>query len=155
MNTVYTKTDKYSLNLYGDTDPADLCDGYNDSMHIIDETLQNHIDKINTKLETVAHDGTLKGSGIITDPLKLNLNHTAANNDAGNTVYPALVKNKETDGSFEKTDQEFLALGEPAVTPYIGYVLSFSDRNKIGATNLTSNKIMPYMIFDNMVRFFA
>lgn len=32
MATVYTKTDNYGLNLYGDNDPADLRDGYNNSM---------------------------------------------------------------------------------------------------------------------------
>lgn len=96
MSTLYDKTDNYSLNLYGDNDPADLRDGYNGSMHTIDETLQNHINKINKKLETVARDGTLKGSGSIADPLKVNLNHVTANNDTGNTVYPALVKNRKT-----------------------------------------------------------
>lgn len=40
MNTVYTKTDKYALNLYGDNDPADLREGYNDSMHTIDDALE-------------------------------------------------------------------------------------------------------------------
>ncbi len=46
MSTVYDKTDNYSLNLYGDNDPADLRDGYNDSMRTIDETLRNHLDRI-------------------------------------------------------------------------------------------------------------
>lgn len=46
MSTIYSKTDNYGLNLYGDNDPADLRDGYNDSMHTIDETLKNHLDRI-------------------------------------------------------------------------------------------------------------
>ena len=49
-----------------------------------------------TKLSTVAHDDTLKGTGTTADELKVNLNHTAVNNDTGNTVYPALTKNKDT-----------------------------------------------------------
>ena len=39
-STIYSKTDNYGLNLYGDNDPADLRDGYNGSMHTIDETLK-------------------------------------------------------------------------------------------------------------------
>lgn len=46
MNAIYDKTDNYSLNLYGDEDPADLRDGYNGSMRTIDETLKNHLDRI-------------------------------------------------------------------------------------------------------------
>lgn len=46
MSTIYDKTDNYSLNLYGDADPADLRDGYNGSMRTIDETLKNHLDRI-------------------------------------------------------------------------------------------------------------
>lgn len=132
MSTIYSKTDNYGLNLYGDTDPADLRDGYNGSMRTIDDTFEKHLnriegvesrethdeevvkaligdntvdnataaktkwDKVDMKLATVACDGTLKGSGTITDPLKVNLNRTTANNDIGDTVYPALVKNRET-----------------------------------------------------------
>lgn len=44
--TTYTRTDNYALNLYGDTDPADLRDGYNGSMHIIDTTLETHLSRI-------------------------------------------------------------------------------------------------------------
>jgi hypothetical protein len=46
MSTFYDKTDNYGLNLYGDNDPADLRDGYNGSMRTIDETLKNHLDRI-------------------------------------------------------------------------------------------------------------
>lgn len=41
-------------------------------------------------------DNTLKGNGSTTNPLKVNLNHETVNNDTGNTVYPALAKNKAT-----------------------------------------------------------
>lgn len=46
MSTVYDKTDNYSLNLYGDNDPADLRDGYNGSMRTIDTTLETHLNRI-------------------------------------------------------------------------------------------------------------
>lgn len=46
MNTVYAKTDKYALNLYGDNDPADLREGYNDSMRTIDDALETHRGRI-------------------------------------------------------------------------------------------------------------
>lgn len=46
MSTVYDKTDNYSLNLYGDNDPADLRDGYNGSMRTIDDTLDRHLNRI-------------------------------------------------------------------------------------------------------------
>lgn len=46
MATVYTKTDNYGLNLYGDNDPADLRDGYNNSMRTIDTTMEQHLNRI-------------------------------------------------------------------------------------------------------------
>lgn len=46
MATVYTKTDNYGLNLYGDNDPADLRDGYNNAMRTIDTTLETHLNRI-------------------------------------------------------------------------------------------------------------
>lgn len=46
MSTVYTKTDNYGLNLYGDNDPADLRDGYNGSMNALDKALKQHLDRI-------------------------------------------------------------------------------------------------------------
>lgn len=46
MSTIYDKTDNYSLNLYGDDDPADLRDGYNGSMRTIDDTLEKHLNRI-------------------------------------------------------------------------------------------------------------
>lgn len=52
MATVYSKTDNYSLNLYGDNDPADLRDGYNNSMRTIDNTLKGHLNRIES-LEAV------------------------------------------------------------------------------------------------------
>lgn len=53
-----------------------------------------------TKLATVAHDDTIEGTGTPTDMLKVKLNRSTTNNDTGNTVYPALTKNK-TNGAIK------------------------------------------------------
>ena len=55
--TTYTKTDNYALNLYGDTDPADLRDGYNGSMRTIDSTLETHLNRIEGVESRETHDG--------------------------------------------------------------------------------------------------
>lgn len=96
MSTIYDKTDNYSLNLYGNNDPADLRDGYNGSMRIVDRTLQDHAGRIDTKLAAVACDDTLRGSGTTADPLKVRLNHETVGNDTGNTVYPTLMRDGGT-----------------------------------------------------------
>lgn len=56
MATVYTKTDNYGLNLYGDNDPADLRDGYNGSMRTIDTTLEQHLNRIESMESRETHD---------------------------------------------------------------------------------------------------
>lgn len=56
MSTIYDKTDNYALNLYGDNDPADLRDGYNGSMHIIDTTLETHLSRIEGVESRETHD---------------------------------------------------------------------------------------------------
>ena len=56
MATVYTKTDNYGLNLYGDSDPADLRDGYNGSMRTIDATLETHLNRIEGVESRETHD---------------------------------------------------------------------------------------------------
>lgn len=56
MATVYTKTDNYGLNLYGDNDPADLRDGYNSSMRTIDTTLETHLNRIEGVEARETHD---------------------------------------------------------------------------------------------------
>jgi len=64
MVTNYTKTDNFSLNLYGDNDPADLRDGYNGSMRTIDDTLEKHLNRIETLEATDTHDAeVLKALG--------------------------------------------------------------------------------------------
>lgn len=56
MSTIYNKTDNYALNLYGDNDPADLRDGYNGSMHTIDDTLEKHLNRIESVESRETHD---------------------------------------------------------------------------------------------------
>ena len=56
MATVYTKTDNYGLNLYGDNDPADLRDGYNGSMRTIDTTMETHLNRIESVESRETHD---------------------------------------------------------------------------------------------------
>lgn len=56
MSTVYDKTDNYALNLYGDSDPADLRDGYNGSMRTIDATLETHLNRIEAVESRETHD---------------------------------------------------------------------------------------------------
>lgn len=56
MTTIYDKTDNYGLNLYGDSDPADLRDGYNGSMRTIDTTLETHLDRIEGVESRETHD---------------------------------------------------------------------------------------------------
>lgn len=56
MSTVYDKTDNYSLSLYGDNDPADLRDGYNGSMRTIDDTLEKHLNRIESVESRETHN---------------------------------------------------------------------------------------------------
>lgn len=56
MATVYSKTDNYGLNLYGDNDPADLRDGYNGSMRTIDTTMEKHLNRIEGMEARETHD---------------------------------------------------------------------------------------------------
>lgn len=56
MTTIYDKTDNYALNLYGDSDPADLRDGYNGSMRTIDSTLETHLNRIEGVESRETHD---------------------------------------------------------------------------------------------------
>ena len=49
-----------------------------------------------SKLSIVAHDDTLEGAGVSSNPLKVKLNRETKINDTDNTVYPALAKDKNT-----------------------------------------------------------
>lgn len=52
MSTIYSKTDNYGLNLYGNNDPADLRDGYNSSMRKIDSAIKANTDDIALKADS-------------------------------------------------------------------------------------------------------
>lgn len=54
--------------------------------------------EVASKLDTVAHDDTLKGSGTKKDPITVNLNHTNQMRDSGNTVYTALMYTESAQG---------------------------------------------------------
>lgn len=56
MGTVYEKTSNYQLDLYGNNDPADLRDGYNNSMRTIDDTLGKHLNRIENVESRETHD---------------------------------------------------------------------------------------------------
>lgn len=52
-----------------------------------------------SKLSNVTTDGTLKGGGAKTDPLKVRLNHSTVMSDTGKTVYPALMHKQGDSGT--------------------------------------------------------
>jgi hypothetical protein len=56
MGTIYEKTNNYRLDLYGNNDPADLRDGYNNSMRTIDATLETHLNRIEDMEARETHD---------------------------------------------------------------------------------------------------
>lgn len=56
MATEYEKTENYQLNLYGDDDPADLRDGHNANMRIIDEKLGENLNKVEAIESRETHD---------------------------------------------------------------------------------------------------
>lgn len=86
MSTIYDKTDNYSLNLYGDNDPADLRDGYNDSMRTIDTTLETHLNRIEGVESRETHDEevvkTLLGNNTVDDATAAKTKWNKAGTDA-------------------------------------------------------------------------
>jgi hypothetical protein len=52
MGAVYSKTDNYGLDLYGDKDPADLRDGHNANMRSIDGVIKEQSDSISEVRKT-------------------------------------------------------------------------------------------------------
>lgn len=109
MSTMYDKTDNYSLDLYGDDDPADLRDGYNKSMHTIDETLKNHLDRI---------DGV---SSSTTAALKTQNERITANTGVltalgASSVPAATAKARQWDDASTKADSTLEMLGGMGVS---------------------------------------
>lgn len=61
--------------------------------------VEQYRSEVSSKLDTVTHDNTLKGTGTKTDPLKVNLNHAATMRDTGNTVYPTLMHSQDDESN--------------------------------------------------------
>ena len=53
MATTYDRTPNLDLNLYGDNDPADLRDGYNNSMNLIDTAVHGNTEAIALKANKI------------------------------------------------------------------------------------------------------
>lgn len=109
MTATYSQTDNYGLNLYGDNDPADLRDGYNGSMHTIDETLKNHLDKIDGMSADVVKTTAEQNAKI------------AANTDilaklGATDATAAETKKSQWDGAVAHADGALGLLGDMSVT---------------------------------------
>lgn len=120
MSATYDKTDNYSLNLYGSHDPADLRDGYNGSMRVIDETLKNHLDRINGVSDAVAGTAAEQDAKI------------AANTDilarlGATDAAAAEEKRARWDGAAAQADASAGLLGDMGVTDADG-ATAFRDR---------------------------
>lgn len=83
MSTIYSTTDNYALNLYGDADPADLRDGYNGSMRIIDATMEQHLNRIESDEAVIK---ALLGDNAVDDATNAKAKWDKASTDATNAV---------------------------------------------------------------------
>lgn len=129
MSATYDKTDNYALNLYGDADPADLRDGYNGSMHTIDETLKNHLDKINDVSTTVTNKTAEQDAKI------------AANTDilaklGATDATAAETKKTLWDGAATKADSSLRLLNDMSVTDSES-AAAFKDRVAANGAGIT------------------
>lgn len=90
MSTIYSKTDNYALNLYGDADPADLRDGYNGSMRTIDTTMEQHLNRIESVEARETHDEAvikaLLGDNTVDNAANAKTKWDKASTDATNAV---------------------------------------------------------------------
>lgn len=116
MSTIYDKTDNYSLNLYGDNDPADLRDGYNNSMLTIDTTLETHLNRIEGVESRETHDEevvkTLLGANTVD-------NATAAKtkwDKAGTDAIKAIADAANATGKADNNMAMLTALGAGTVS---------------------------------------
>lgn len=109
MATVYTKTDKYGLNLYGDNDPADLRDGYNGSMRTIDSTLETHLNRIENVESRETHDEevakALLGDNTVDNATtaKTKWDKAASNTDNNSAILAALGADTTAHATTAKT----------------------------------------------------
>lgn len=96
MSTVYDKTDNYSLNLYGDDDPADLRDGYNNSMRTIDTTLETHLNRIEAVESRETHDEAVMKALLVDNTVD---NATAAKTKWDKAATDATAANGKADSN--------------------------------------------------------
>ena len=111
MATVYTKTDNYGLNLYGDNDPADLRDGYNGSMRTIDTTLETHLNRIEGVEARETHDEEVMKALLVDNTVD---NATAAKtkwDKAGTDAIEALADAASAAGKADSNTAILTALG--------------------------------------------
>lgn len=109
MSTFYSKTDNYGLNLYGDDDAADLRDGYNGSMHTIDETLKSHLDRIDGVSATVAKTTAEQNA-------KIAVNTGILTGLGATDAAAAEAKRVQWDGAVAQADSSIKLLGDMSVT---------------------------------------
>ena len=103
MSTIYDKTDNYSLNLYGDNDPADLRDGYNGSMRTIDTTMEQHLNRIESVEARETHDEevvkALLGDNTVDNATAAKTKWDKASTDAINATTEAATANSKADSN--------------------------------------------------------
>lgn len=120
MSTIYDKTDNYGLNLYGDDDPADLRDGYNGSMRTVDETLKNHLDRINGVSADVA-------KATVEQNAKIAINTDVLAKLGATDAVAAETKKTQWDGAAKQADSSLKLLGDMGVAD-TGSATAFKNR---------------------------
>lgn len=122
MSTIYDKTDNYALNLYGDNDPADLRDGYNGSMRVIDDVLKKHLDRIESAETQGTHDrmvvGTLLGDDTVEAASTAKAKWDKAGSDAVKGIADAAAAAGKANGANAKAESNgklLTALGADTV----------------------------------------
>lgn len=142
MSTIYDKTDNYALNLYGDSDPADLRDGYNGSMRTIDTTLETHLNRIEAVESRETHDEevvkALLGDNTVDNAAaskakwdKAGTDATAAAGKAGNNSAILAALGADTTGHATDAKTKWDKAGVDATT-----AISKADSNKTILTAL-------------------
>ena len=145
MSTGYDKTDNYGLNLYGDNDPADLRDGYNGSMHTIDETLETHLGRIEKVESREAHDEEVAKALLGDDTVD---GATAAKtrwDKAGTDATDAIGKADATTGILTALGTGSVSDASDSKTRWDGAATAAADnRAAIERTDATLATITPY-----------
>lgn len=98
-----------------------------------------------SKLDTVAHDDTLKGSGTKKDPIKVNLNHHTSTRGGDSAVYPSLMYEETSDGQSNilgigfNAGEGLTAYNSDDTTTGSGLRISDSTKSIINASKSTSD----------------